>query len=45
MQVVSEDFFDLIKKETVDVAQALQLIKDNNIADWGSDVSLYRVIL
>lgn len=50
VQVVDEAFFDLIDPDTGTVANTLQLIKQHNIADWGSDVSLkdyhfyYRVI-
>uniref|UniRef100_A0A2H1VI59 Poly [ADP-ribose] polymerase n=1 Tax=Spodoptera frugiperda TaxID=7108 RepID=A0A2H1VI59_SPOFR len=38
IQVVEETFFDVIEKaSSCTVAQSLELIKENNIADWGSD--------
>lgn len=41
-QVVDESFFDLIDPEEGTVANTLQLIKQHNIADWGSDVSVIK---
>lgn len=38
-QVVEESYLDLIEPNGT-VAKSLELIKENNIADWGSDVSL-----
>ncbi|CAH1644173.1 unnamed protein product [Spodoptera littoralis] len=38
IQVVEETFFDIIEKAgSCTVAQSLELIKENNITDWGSD--------
>ncbi|KAI5636400.1 poly(ADP-ribose) polymerase catalytic domain-containing protein [Phthorimaea operculella] len=37
IEVVEESFFDLIDPATGTVAKTLELIKMNNIADWGSD--------
>ncbi|KAL0840559.1 hypothetical protein ABMA28_015776 [Loxostege sticticalis] len=37
IEVVDESFFDLIDPKTGTVANTLQLIKQHNIADWGSD--------
>ncbi|KAJ2939633.1 hypothetical protein O0L34_g14353 [Tuta absoluta] len=37
IEVVEESFFDLIDPATGTVAKSLELIKMNNIADWGSD--------
>ncbi|KAL4708395.1 hypothetical protein ACJJTC_019631 [Scirpophaga incertulas] len=37
LEVVDESFFDLIDSSTGTVTNSLQLIKQNNIADWGSD--------
>ncbi|CAH0699796.1 unnamed protein product [Spodoptera exigua] len=38
IQVIEETLFDVIEKAgSCTVAQSLELIKENNIADWGSD--------
>ncbi|KAM3962867.1 poly-(ADP-ribose) polymerase [Aphomia sociella] len=37
IEVVEETFFDLINSETGTVADSLRLIRENNIAEWGSD--------
>ncbi|GBP32813.1 Poly polymerase [Eumeta japonica] len=37
IEVVEQSFFDLINKEKGSVSDSLQLIKENNIAEWGSD--------
>ncbi|XP_075970335.1 poly-(ADP-ribose) polymerase [Anticarsia gemmatalis] len=36
IEVVEESFIDLIKKDGT-ITESLQLIKENNIAEWGSD--------
>ncbi|XP_059048332.1 poly [ADP-ribose] polymerase [Achroia grisella] len=37
IEVIDESFFDLIDPEKGTVTESLRLIKENNIADWGSD--------
>ncbi|CAH2266923.1 jg8828 [Pararge aegeria aegeria] len=37
VEVVEESFLDLIDPKDGSVAKTLELIKENNIADWGSD--------
>ncbi|XP_048485241.1 poly [ADP-ribose] polymerase [Plutella xylostella] len=37
IEVVEESFIDLIDPETGTIARSIELIKENNIADWGSD--------
>ncbi|CAG9783197.1 unnamed protein product [Diatraea saccharalis] len=37
IEVVDESFFDLIDPQTGTVSNTLQLIKQHNIAEWGSD--------
>ncbi|XP_041975989.1 poly [ADP-ribose] polymerase isoform X2 [Aricia agestis] len=37
IEVVEESFLDLIDPATGTIAKTLELIKENNIADWGSD--------
>ncbi|XP_063361002.1 poly [ADP-ribose] polymerase [Cydia amplana] len=37
IEVVEPSFFDLIDPETGSIAKTLELIKEHNIADWGSD--------
>ncbi|XP_026751130.1 poly [ADP-ribose] polymerase [Galleria mellonella] len=37
IEVIDESFFDLIDPENGTVKDTLRLIKENNIADWGSD--------
>ncbi|XP_045512835.1 poly [ADP-ribose] polymerase isoform X2 [Pieris brassicae] len=37
IEVVNEEFFDLIDSKSGSVSQTLDLIKHNNIAPWGSD--------
>ncbi|GBP32818.1 Poly polymerase [Eumeta japonica] len=37
IEVIEESFFDLIDKEKGSVGDSLELIKENNIAAWGSD--------
>lgn len=37
IEVVDDTFFDLIDPKTGSIAKTLELIKENNIADWGAD--------
>lgn len=39
MQVLEESFLDLIEKDGT-IARSLEIVKENNIAEWGSDVSI-----
>lgn len=38
LQVVEQTFLDLIEKDGT-ISKTLEVVKENNIADWGSDVS------
>lgn len=44
LQVVEETFFDLIDPKNGTIADTLRLIKEHNIADWGSGVCMILYI-